>query len=325
MMPFSDELLAVYEQLIRPALDGYDVIRADTRLDERGILEKIITGIRSADLVIADITNANANVMYELGVAHTLGKATIMIAPSVDRIPFDVRAYPVHEYSTHFTRASQLKHILSELSHRHRSGELLFANPVTDFIPELRELPEAKRATESYSFDQCTLDLRSATAAIQAFGDDYGRIADHFIRGIDEAINNAIDLDDKRRRVADRIRNLARDIDTLALPLHESWELYGRATAWLLTPEQFVLFDLATRQSFAEQARSTDDSFNIILGNIANLRATNDATPRVDGNITHAIEAAHDAMTRLLNVIMTGKAHLARAIVGFAPETLTSA
>lgn len=41
-------------------------------------------------LVIADLTDSNPNVFYELGIAHTLGKEVIMIAQHVAIVPFDV-------------------------------------------------------------------------------------------------------------------------------------------------------------------------------------------------------------------------------------------
>ena len=134
LIPFDTEFDTIYSELIVPALDCYDVIRADTRLDERSVLEKIVSGIASADLIIADLTTLNANVMYELGIAHTLGKPTIMLSQNVDELPFDVRAYPVHIYSTHFKHALILSTRLKELGTHHMEGAVEFGNPVSDFL-----------------------------------------------------------------------------------------------------------------------------------------------------------------------------------------------
>lgn len=46
--------------------------------------------LRTADLVVADLTNRNPNVYYELGVRHTLQKPTIQIINAAEEIPFDV-------------------------------------------------------------------------------------------------------------------------------------------------------------------------------------------------------------------------------------------
>ena len=42
----------------------------------------IAEGIREAGLIVADVTNANPNVMYELGYAHALKKPTIILCES---------------------------------------------------------------------------------------------------------------------------------------------------------------------------------------------------------------------------------------------------
>ena len=154
MMPFSTELNAVYEGLIVPALVGYDVIRADTQFDQRSILAKIVTGISEANLIVADITALNPNVMYELGIAHTLGKPVIMITQNIEELPFDVASYPVHEYSTHFQRAGDLSQKLRELSARHLQGLVRFASPVTDFLD--RPVPLARGDLSPGSADPAT-------------------------------------------------------------------------------------------------------------------------------------------------------------------------
>ena len=47
--------------------------------------------INSASLVITDMTGRNANVFYELGMAHAVGVPVVLIAQNVDDIPFDLR------------------------------------------------------------------------------------------------------------------------------------------------------------------------------------------------------------------------------------------
>ena len=60
-------------------------------LDQAEITEQVFSQIRDADLVIADVTGGNANVMYELGLRHTLHKATIQIGEH-GQLPFDISA-----------------------------------------------------------------------------------------------------------------------------------------------------------------------------------------------------------------------------------------
>lgn len=324
IMPFSDDFRIVYDELIQPALEGYTVLRADTRFDERGIVEKIVTGIRDADLVLADISNTNANVMYELAIAHTLGKPTVMISQSFDQLPFDIRAYPVHEYSTHFARASELTRLLREIAQRHRAGELEFANPVTDFIPAIRSAHEITSVASAYTADNFAEDMDGATTRFASFGKDFATANERFHTCTSKA-HQAFDNPDVTSSsaidtTANCIRDLGRDLFNLAGPLNEAWDLYARANNWLLAvKDNSPSIAEAHWLIFAEEARLIDATLNGIISNIAEIRAANDRLSRdVSGNLTHALETAHDAMTTVLNVIMIGKAHLARAATGFS-------
>lgn len=56
--------------------------------------------IEHTRVVIAVMINENRNVNYELGLAHAWGKPSIMIASSMDNIPFDYRRLRVITYET---------------------------------------------------------------------------------------------------------------------------------------------------------------------------------------------------------------------------------
>lgn len=55
------------------------------------IMDQVWQGIRGADTVVADITGENANVFYEIGLAHALGKEVILISQDA-KAPFDIRS-----------------------------------------------------------------------------------------------------------------------------------------------------------------------------------------------------------------------------------------
>jgi nucleoside 2-deoxyribosyltransferase len=54
--------------------------------------------LNRADVVIADLTDKNPNVFYELGVRHALRNATVLITQNMDHVPFDLRHYATLEY-----------------------------------------------------------------------------------------------------------------------------------------------------------------------------------------------------------------------------------
>ena len=81
----------MWENVFEPACErfGLTPLRADKITESGDIPEQIFTLLRDADLVIADVTGGNANVMYELGLRHTRDKITIQIGEH-ERLPFDV-------------------------------------------------------------------------------------------------------------------------------------------------------------------------------------------------------------------------------------------
>lgn len=135
IMPFDDEFDSIYEDLIKQSLTvaGYEVSRADSLMSQQNILQDIISGIASADLVVADLTATNPNVFYELGLCHAMDIPTILIAQSMSDVPFDLRSYRIHIYETRFDRIKKLKDFLKRIGEDHRRGEIVFRNPVTDF------------------------------------------------------------------------------------------------------------------------------------------------------------------------------------------------
>lgn len=92
----------VREDIVRAALDDeFEIKRADDYSKVGNITAQVIEAIYSADLIVVDLTGKNANVYYELGVAHTYKKHVVPMI-SVDdpeRIPFDVGTERTIHYS----------------------------------------------------------------------------------------------------------------------------------------------------------------------------------------------------------------------------------
>jgi len=88
-----EDAIQVLEEVILPACSGFGIeaMRADQIARTGEIPEQIFRLLRDSPLVIADLTGANGNVMYELGLRHTTGKLTVQIGER-DRLPFDIAA-----------------------------------------------------------------------------------------------------------------------------------------------------------------------------------------------------------------------------------------
>src|SRR5664280_661857 len=93
LMQFSDEFNTLYKDVIRPICKGYGykVVRGDDFYTSGQIMVDVTQSIRSAALIIADVTPRNENVFYELGFAHAIGKPTILLSDRKrERLPFDI-------------------------------------------------------------------------------------------------------------------------------------------------------------------------------------------------------------------------------------------
>jgi nucleoside 2-deoxyribosyltransferase len=66
-----------------------DCSRADEITQTGRITEQIVRAISNADIVIADITRANPNVLWELGFADGLGRTVIVLNQGASS-PFDL-------------------------------------------------------------------------------------------------------------------------------------------------------------------------------------------------------------------------------------------
>ncbi|MFX0204222.1 MAG: hypothetical protein ACFFCW_49630 [Candidatus Hodarchaeota archaeon] len=93
LMPFGvEELDEIFENHIKDVVVklGLRCERADYILDVEEIVEDIWESICTAQFLIADLTGSNPNVLYELGIAHTLGKRTIIIIQEGEKVPIDI-------------------------------------------------------------------------------------------------------------------------------------------------------------------------------------------------------------------------------------------
>src|SRR5438874_6626960 len=81
IMPFLPKLHYFYLYL-KQHIERHHLIqceRADAKILTEPLLNKINDYIRNADVIIADCSERNPNVFYELGIAHAYGKKVILI------------------------------------------------------------------------------------------------------------------------------------------------------------------------------------------------------------------------------------------------------
>jgi hypothetical protein len=107
IMPFSEtnslaekKWTEIFEHIIQPAVEdcrlGHECGRYEFR--RANIIKDILQELNNAHVVIADLTDSNPNVLWELGVRHTLSKRTILIAQNKKFLPSDLKDYPIITY-----------------------------------------------------------------------------------------------------------------------------------------------------------------------------------------------------------------------------------
>lgn len=156
IMPFHSEFDPVYQQLIKKPLEekNHVVNRADDVSSHQSILKTIIHNISNSDVIIADLTAQNANVYYELGIAHTLDKPTIHIVQSFDDLGFDIISYNAIKYSIHFDESPELTNKILDIIERAEQGNYNFSNPVSDSIGDSLEQHKASPTKETLNSDE---------------------------------------------------------------------------------------------------------------------------------------------------------------------------
>lgn len=144
----------LWEFIIAPVCTelDYEPIRADLMTGVGSITQDIIRMLLNADLVVADITNLNPNVMYELGVRHSSGKPAIVLAQEKEIIPFDIASYRVIYYNLDNPKdARRIQNDLTDTIRRIEKGGAT-SSPVNDVIGSMRrtKLPISDKSTDSH-------------------------------------------------------------------------------------------------------------------------------------------------------------------------------
>jgi hypothetical protein len=101
MIPFNEPYLTIFKDHIKKPLENefkIIAIKADDIFKPEPIIDSVQYQIKKSDILIADITERNPNVYYEVGFAHALEKKIIFTSQNVDSIPFDVAHWRCIKY-----------------------------------------------------------------------------------------------------------------------------------------------------------------------------------------------------------------------------------
>lgn len=141
---------ALWEQALKPAIEnaGYRAVRAD---QDQGalIIKEMLERLYYSDLVVADISIANANAYYEIGVRHAArSNGCVLIAADWSRPVFDLAQvrhlrYPNPRLKVSEADARRIREILGRQLPEFRDAP----SPVGECIPPKRREGDDRRAT----------------------------------------------------------------------------------------------------------------------------------------------------------------------------------
>jgi hypothetical protein len=137
IMPFHVPLLEeIYRSYVKPTIEalGISCVRGDDVFSTNAIMEDIWSSICTAHIVIGEFTGRNPNVLYEAGIAHTVGKPLVGITQKLEDVPFDFRHRRIIEYqnspSGYVDLERRLKATVANLL---RDGVVNSPRPIEDF------------------------------------------------------------------------------------------------------------------------------------------------------------------------------------------------
>lgn len=102
VMPFHPLFGEQYDKVLRPAIEsaGLVCVRGDEIYAKQSIIQDIWESIRHCRLVVAELSGRNPNVMYEIGLAHAIGKPIVLLTRNEADVPFDLLALRYIRYDT---------------------------------------------------------------------------------------------------------------------------------------------------------------------------------------------------------------------------------
>jgi hypothetical protein len=182
----------IYAELVAPAIERANLTIRSWRDSSAGasIQKQALGDIMSSDILLADVSTANPNVMYELGVRHAANRGpTVLMCATSAQLPFYVAFLqsilydPVDDLANPEPIRSRLVEALRAASRRAEGS------PLYEFFPGLRvELPPdlhvSDRARAYPEQAKRRLARRSPTAAPRQRAEV--RAAEEELRGTDD-------------------------------------------------------------------------------------------------------------------------------------------
>lgn len=159
-----------YEYIIRPVVEefGYHLTRADYIKEPGIITSQIIDQIVESPLVIADLSDNNPNVFYELAIRHIIQKPYIQMIRSGQKIPFDITGLRTIPFDIDLKSADSAKKELFDQINSIQNGKFNKNNPITSAIHQsnIQKMLASSEDINSDDFSKIVLESVSELRSI---------------------------------------------------------------------------------------------------------------------------------------------------------------
>lgn len=164
IMPFGGWFNDYYLSIYKPAIEagGLDARRGDDLFRPSTIINDIWDYTKNARLVLADLTGKNPNVFYELGLAHALAKPAIIVAETMEDVPFDLRALRVIVYDKN---APDWGEVLKK--NITKSIKEILKSPLKAVLPTFLDVKDAGEKPSLTEYEKEILELKQDIDALR--------------------------------------------------------------------------------------------------------------------------------------------------------------
>ncbi|MGW4318883.1 hypothetical protein ACWEMW_06770 [Streptomyces sp. NPDC004684] len=315
--------LAIFEQVIAPACEKYGItaVRADGIAHAGDINEQICRHVVESDLVVADVSGGNPNVMYELGLRHITGKPTIHVGEA-GQLPFDIASIRTIRYQrTRSHLAAARREIESALEAGLRDGfELLTParvlrglqtgdGPLSAADGESEEDEDLPGLLDDFAviengLDEMTADMEAITKTVETIG-----------ALTEQAGTEMLDLTQANAPMSARLAAVARYAETIGAPAGELNAVTGAFAERMATLDSGIRAALGVIEmtppeergeeaaEFLEQLMTLDEAAQEGLAQIASFGESAGAMVRVSRHLRKPAKEISAAVKQLTSSI----------------------
>ncbi len=156
-----------FKHFLKPQLERRRYVCTRSQSSSESIVKTVLKDIQQSDLVIAVLTDFNANVWYELGIRHALRNGTIMMIENGQKLPFDIASYGVLVYEDTLAGMTDFETALDEVLDKIERDHPI-DSPAQEFLGPFiaQELEKQRRDLEAAYQRKMDEALRASKAPV---------------------------------------------------------------------------------------------------------------------------------------------------------------